>query len=362
MSDTTWHYAVVVGIDEYPQIDNGNYNLRCPLEDARRMEQWLTSPQGGNLDASRVKVLTRTVPPGRQPPVPVFDEINSAILDCAAEFVQRRKNTLPNEAARKAAWKESRFYFYISGHGMDGEGDDSVLITANATRMSMNHISTRNVLNALKTDKVFGELVVLTDCCRDLAGVIVQALPWDLRNYAGYNDPVLPRTFVARASRNRQKAYEPPPGASIKNSIFTQALLEGLQGGVPGNTVDSKNLENFLYNYVPKLATGLSSPEQNPEINADPGIVFVHSSKSYKVTLTARSGSAFAGQTAVDVLEMERAAVRSRVTLPATAPDVFTGALPTGFYAVVPEGGDPMAGALVHPLSVIGKDTDETIG
>jgi uncharacterized caspase-like protein len=361
MLDTTWHYAVVVGIDEYPRIDGGKYNLRCPLKDVQRMEQWLTSRQGGNL-AGRVTTLTRTIPPGRRPPAPVFDEINSAILDCAEDFVTRRKRELPDEAARKAAWQTSRFYFYISGHGMDGEGDDAVLITANATRTSMNHISTRNVLNRLRKDNVFGEVVIMADCCRELAGVEVQPLPWDLRNYTGYKDATLPRAFVAYASRNRKKAYEPPVGSSIQNGIFTQALLEGLEGGVPGNQVDSKSLENFLYNYVPKLATQLSTPDQNPEIKADPGIIFVQSSKSYGVTLTAGPGSAIASQSAVDAVETLGRAVKSRVTLPLYAPGVFKGALPTGYYVAVPTGADPFTGSAAYPFAVLGEDRDATIG
>lgn len=362
MLDATWHYAVVVGIDQYPRIDSGSLDLRCPIDDARRIEAWLTSPQGGNLDARRVKILTRTIPEGRKPPVPVLDEINSAILECAEEFVDRRKKSLPNDAARKNAWQNSRFYFYISGHGMDGDGDDAVLITANATRVSMNHISTRNVLNRLKKDKVFGELVVLADCCRELAGVAVQELPWDLRNYSGFKDRVLPRTFVAHASRNRKKAFEPLAGAPIKNSIFTQALLEGLEGGVPGKEVNSVNLANFLYNSVPKLARQFSTEDQNPEIKYDPGIVFVQSSKDYQITLTGRPGSIFAALPAVDALLMAQAAVQSRAALPATAPGVFTGRLQTGYYAIVPPGSDPMEGSPVSALIVLGKDTDESIG
>jgi uncharacterized caspase-like protein len=360
MLDTTWHYAVVVGIDKYPRIAPPVDDLRCPVEDARAMAEWLTSPQGGNLDPSRVKVLTRILPTVRNPPVPVLDEITSAILDSAEEFVDRRKQTLPNEAARKAAWQKSRFYFYVSGHGMDGAGDDAVLITANATRSSMNHISSRNVLNRFKEDKVFGELVVLADCCRELAGVAVQDLPWDLRNYAGYNDRFLPRVFIAHASRNRKKAFEPKP--PNPNSVFTQALLEGLKGGVRGSEVHSKNLTDFLYNYLPKLTKDFELPDQDPDIKADPGIVFLNASKEYRVTLTAKAGSAFAGLPSVDAVVIEQAAVKSRVILLATAPGVFAGTLETGYYAIVPPGCDPMAGSPVHPLSVFGKDTDETIG
>jgi len=360
MADTTWHYAVVVGIDEYPRIENGRKNLRGPMEDAEDMAAWLTDAKGGNLDPARVKLLTRKAPGGRSPPVPVLDEISDAILGCAADFVDRRKTTLPNEAARKAAWQKSRLYFYVSGHGIDDEGDDAALVTANASSVSLNHISTRNVLNKLTKERVFGELVILADCCREMIGVGAQPLIWDLTPYRGYNVRSLPRTFIGLASRNRQKAFE--PGDKYRNSIFTQALLEGLKGGVSGNLVTSETLEKFLYSVVPKLAQEQKGEDQDPKIDGDPDIVFMHNSTNYQVTLTARPGSPFAALPAVDALETDKAVVRSRVPLPAAAPGVFKGMLATGFYAIVPPGGDPMAGSPVHALSVLGKDTDEAIG
>jgi uncharacterized caspase-like protein len=359
MLDTRWHYAVVVGIDQYPRIDAGKRDLRCPREDARRMAEWLSSRQGGNL-AGRVTTVTRTIPPARTPD-PVFDDINSAILKCAEDFVTDRKRQLLDEAARKAAWRTSRFYFYISGHGMDGEGDDAALITANATYQSMNHISTRNVLNQLRKSTVFGELVVLADCCRDLVGTDVQPLPWDLRDFKGYNDDGLPRAFVAYASRTRKRAYEPPADSPIKNSIFTQALLEGLEGGVSGNQVDSKSLESFLYNYVPVLARRLKTPDQNPEIKADPDIIFVQNSKSYVVTLTAGPGSAFAALPAVDAVETLGQTVRSRVTLALDKPGVFKGTLSTGYYVAVASGADPFGGSPVFPFNVLGEDRNAIV-
>jgi len=361
MADNPWHYAVVVGIDQYPRIDAGSYDLKCPIRDAETVSGWLTSAQGGNLAPERVATLTRTIPAGRSPPVPVYDEINSAILGCVDDFLTRRNKELSNETERKKAWKMSRFYFYISGHGMAGDGDDAVLITANATRKTLNNISTRNVLLKLKNEKVFGELVVLADCCRELAAAEVQTLPWDLAEYRGYNDPILPRSFVAYASRNRKRAFEPPPGSAVMTSIFTRALIEGLEGGVPGNEVESKSLENFLYNYVPKLAEQLGTPPQNPEIRSDPGIIFVQTSKSYRVTLRAAAGSPFAALGSINAVETQGKLVRSRYTLNSSAPGVFTGTLPTGFYLAVASGADPFAGAPHFAFSVLGQDQDADI-
>jgi len=371
MVDATWHYAVVVGIDQYPRIDNGRLDLQCPLQDAEDMKDWLTSGQGGNLAPERVKLLTRMLPNGRNPPVPVFDEINGAILDCADDFVARRMSDLPDDAARKIAWQSSRFYFYISGHGMDGDGDDAVLITANATRVSMNHISTRQVLNGLRKEKVFGQIVVLADCCREMAGTAVQPLPWDLAQYRGYNDTMLPKSFVAYASRNRRKAQEVPPGSSVRNSIFTLALLEGLQGGVAGQLVESSGLAGFLYNRVPTLVKqvwnpqnrpDIQTPEQNPDIKADPGIVFLHGSASYQITLRAPPGSAFEPLGAVDAVTTEGVLVKTRTTLARGSSGTFKGVLPTGYYVAVPQGADPFTGSPpLFPFEVIGEDRDVAI-
>jgi uncharacterized caspase-like protein len=361
MLESTWHYAVVVGIDQYPKIENGELNLRCPIKDAERMHEWLTARQGGNIPSERAVLLTRTMPPDRRPPAPIFDEINSAILDAAADFVKRRKKMLPTEVARRAAWQKSRFYFYLSGHGMDGEGDDAALITANATTDSLNHISTRQVLNRLKQEHVYAEIVIFADCCRELAAVPVQVLPWNLSKYAGFNDPRLPKIFVALASRNRTSAFEPPESSPIKNSLFTQGLIEGLEGGVPGNSVNSGNLKRFLLARVPQLAQMTAKPDQYPELLGDDDIEFGSTSKSYQVTLTAQTNSAFAGMPAVDAVEMIGGVVRTRVTFPAGAGRRFEGKLPTGYYAIVPSGTDPLQSTAVHALRVLGEDVNEHI-
>lgn len=357
-----WHYAVVVGVDQYPRINGGDFDLKCPIDDAEQIKEWLISSGGGDVHPDRVKVLTRLLPAGRNPPVPVFDEINEAIIECTEDFKRRREQKFSKQADQKEAWKQSRFYFYISGHGVDGEGDDAVLITANASLISLNHISTRSVLNKLKTSRAFADLVVWADCCRDLPTVTIQDLPWDLGE-RGYNIPKMPRSFIAYAARNRKKAYE-PNGGSSKNSIFTQVLLEGLKGGVPGKHVDSDNLRKFMLDCVPRRALELTDVEQHPEINADTGILFGKPViKDYLVKLTPRAGSVFESLPSVDILDMDNATIRSRRTFLADSDGVFIGRLETGFYGVVPPGGNPLQdGSPVQPIGVFGKDTNETIG
>jgi uncharacterized caspase-like protein len=359
--DATWHYAVVVGIDKYPKIEHGDRDLRCPIRDAERMTDWLTSSQGGNIPPERVTLLTRTVPPDRHPPAPVFDEINTAILDAAEDFVKRRKKQSPSAVVQRSAWEKSRFYFYLSGHGMDGEGDDAALITANASSNSLNHISTRQVLNRLKQDHVYAEIVIFADCCRDLAPVPIQTLPWNLSRFYGFDDPRLPRTFAAFASHNRTSAYEPPANSPIKYSLFTQALIEGMEGAAPGNSVNSGNLKRYLLVRVPSLAQSANQVDQYPEFLGDDDIEFGANSKSYQVNLKANATSVFATAAAVDAVEIDRGLVRSRVTFATVASGQFQGKLPTGFYAIVDSGADPMQSISVHSLRVLGEDVNERI-
>src|ERR1700751_2828241 len=74
------HYAVVVGVDQYPSYLNGKKNLNCPQNDAKAVRNWLLRADGGGLpppvagaaESPNLTLITREVPPGRPPPCPLI--------------------------------------------------------------------------------------------------------------------------------------------------------------------------------------------------------------------------------------------------------------------------------------------------
>ena len=353
-----WHYAVVVGIDQYPELDGGKRNLTCPLADAIEVAGWLGDPDGGQLPAQNVHLITRESPKldSRRPPVPLQEEIYRAILTVVRAF-HAAKDELPSATEQKKAWEQSRFYFYISGHGIDASGDDTVVIAANSSHDYLGmHISTRGLLNTLRKDSVFAEIVVIADACREFAYSAIAPPPFLMDRYKGFNSELGSKVFYASASRTRKKAYEPPPEAGLTHSFFTHSLLQGLRGGVVGGEVTSEKLSDFLYNDVPALTKRFLNVSQNPEISFDPGIVFVRSpQRTHEVVASTKEARQFAGVSALDAIVYAGGGVKERFGF-VVDPDGFTHRvqLPGGSYLIVPQGADPLqAGGRLQSITVL---------
>jgi len=354
-----WHYAVCVGVDQYPRVDAGRRNLRFPEADAFAMEKWLLRADGGDLPAANVRCITRTRPV-RPPPVPMRDEVYEAIYALVEQFNDALK-ALP-EAERKAAWDRSRFYFYVSGHGLDEEGDDTVVVMANARKndYSMN-ISTRGVLRALVKHRVFGEVIVFADACRELTDSKVPEPALDFKWARSFNDPIRPLHFYGQASRTQMKAFEPKAGAPIANGIFTHALLDGLQTRVISGTIDSQRLAEYLFNAVPTLAQTYAGQTQRPRIEHDRGIVFGVPVRGISVTLRVPPGSRFAHAPGLDALLFVDDTIR-RFPFVAASPGTLQTDLPAGHYMIVATGASPAdAGLLYHPLPVLTGPIDANL-
>jgi uncharacterized caspase-like protein len=353
-----WHYAVVVGIDQYPELDGGKRNLTCPLADAIEVAGWLGDPSGGELPAEQVHLITREFPKTdtRHPPVPLQEEIYRAILTVVRAF-DAAKAKLGSAAEKKEAWEQSRFYFYISGHGIDASGDDTVVIAANSSHDYLGmHISTRGLLNALRKHSVFAEIVVIADACREFAYSAISPPPFVMDQYAGFNSALGSKVFYASASRTRKKAYEPPAEAGLTHSFFTHSLLQGLRGGVVGGEVTSEKLSDFLYNDVPALTKRYLNVSQNPEISCDPGIVFVRGAqRTHEVVASTARAQRFAAVAALDAIVYADGGVQERFGFVVDA-DATTHRVrvPGGSYLIVPQGADPrQADVPYHPITVL---------
>ena len=94
-------FAIVIGINHYP---NYEFSLHSPIDDSKRMYQWLIHPNGGGLDKSNISLITSSIEKGGKVR-PSQDEIDKGI-----EQLMNR--------AMEAESPMRRFYFYFSGHGI----------------------------------------------------------------------------------------------------------------------------------------------------------------------------------------------------------------------------------------------------
>jgi uncharacterized caspase-like protein len=347
------HYAVVVGVDQYPSYLNGKKNLNCPQNDAKAVRNWLLRADGGGLpppvagaaESPNLTLITREVPPGRPPPCPLINEIVRTIKATAAIF--HNKYSLLDEPGQAAIWNTSRLYLFFSGHGLDAAGDDAVLLGADAEDNLLFYLSVRDIVNKFKIAKTFREVVVWTDCCRTASAIPVGPSPLDLTpyRYEGQGDV---QVFFARASRTQQPAYEPPRNklAGDSNSFFTCALLEGLNGGVAGALagVRSRNLRPYLELRVPELSQKYYNVDQHPDVGPDDDIELASPPVRtyYTVRLKIAPGSRFTGLNALRIFSgLENLASAKEHPVTQVTPGAFEATLPSGLYMVTPDITDP---------------------
>lgn len=272
------HFGLVVGINRYPEIRH----LRLAKGDAEKFAEWLLDPQGGGLpskdDNDRLlpqgHVLTVVVddvavPDGlpRENARPVKREVHTALHEIR-KAVEKHVEVHPGD------WKQTRFYFYVSGHGIAPDARDAALLMADAGAEAYDeNISCDRLLSFLGKRQPFREVVIFADCCRERVGnvplgVISGTLP-DKDNGGSL-------TAFCCATYFGDLAYEPPRGENPdeQRGYFTQALLEGLRGQAaepfPYGEINTNTLGKYVKQRVQDL-TKHRKPPQKPKMESDPG-------------------------------------------------------------------------------------------
>jgi uncharacterized caspase-like protein len=199
--------ALVIGIAHYPWLRS----LEGPIRDANRFADWLRGP--GRLPASNVKtVISDEATHGR----PILDEIDAA-FDCI--FAQAEDWEAPR-----------RLYIYFAGHGCSKEIDHVALLMANATETRIERAMNATEYRKALAKYLFPEQVYFFDCCRNYDSVVTGRGPeLTVNPEAG---PVIGLTqFVMYAAGFTQYANERHLVYSERRGLFTEALMEGLNGG-----------------------------------------------------------------------------------------------------------------------------------
>jgi uncharacterized caspase-like protein len=254
------HHAVVVGINRYPAIGD----LQGPRGDALRFRDWLVDPTGGAVPEANVQLVTASdedeLAADVMSAVPTRENVNHALYG-ALRAVRLAIADRPEEE-RYEAWRRSRLYVFLAGHGIAPFGGDAALLMANAAiDLLGNHIAVRQYLNWYESASPFHEVVFFADCCRTrFGGVAAFGPPFTDTTEA----PEEVDCLVGFATSLGDPAYEQQhPDPDLARGYFTTALLEGLRGAsaTPEGTVTSDSLADYVVRHVVDRTRGLIPQE-----------------------------------------------------------------------------------------------------
>ncbi|MCE8007508.1 caspase family protein [Aestuariivita sp.] len=255
-------YALVIGVNDYPNHGSKGKNLKGAVPDAKRFAAWLTNTQvGGGLPPANCHLITSTTAPLS----PVKDTVDSAlekIWDAAEEAGGGR-----------------RFYLFFAGHGQSitigdvSDTDVALCLPQWSRRRLFDTLSSDNYCRTVKRCMPFQQVVAFLDCCRsrtvraatqnsglgcltpsdiaeDVKGVIV---------YAAEDESQAFETATGRGDEDEEQ--------SEARGYFTTALLSALNGAAARDTggAEWESLWDHLQAEVPRLAQK-AGKTQSPRI------------------------------------------------------------------------------------------------
>jgi hypothetical protein len=200
-------FALVIGISHYPQLRS----LEGPVLDAEQVERWLVEKAG--LPDANVELVTS----GEQVEErPVKEEIDAAL------------NRILKAA--KAKGMVRRLYVYFAGHGCSRARDHIAWLMANADRENLGRAMNATEYRDALAQRLFPEQVYLFDCCRNYdTSVMGHGPDWTLDPEAapvpGFTQIVLYAAGFHEFANERHVLWN-----ERRRGLFTQALLEGLEG------------------------------------------------------------------------------------------------------------------------------------
>ncbi|TKV80116.1 hypothetical protein FDV58_17865 [Bradyrhizobium elkanii] len=143
-------YALVIGINDYPQWDGGKYSLKSPNQDALEFYQWLVDAEGGGLHPEHAHLVQSAA-----------DPLSPYQFEIDRTFAKIRNQSLNKE--------RRRFYFYFSGHGHSPgtSFDQQCLCLPNWSPDAPGAaLDLKSYIKAAVGCLNFSESIFFLDCCR----------------------------------------------------------------------------------------------------------------------------------------------------------------------------------------------------
>jgi uncharacterized caspase-like protein len=325
------HYAVVVGINRYPELGD----LCGPVGDAADFATWLRDPAGGAVPPEHV-VLVPASGDGAllaRDAQPTSAEINLALGDLNDAVAAR-------VADDPAVWPRTRLYLFVAGHGMLPDGSDGALFAANTTMTQLGHcLDLRSYAQWYRRSGRFRELVIFADCCRNrIDGAAAFGPPFT--THPDIEKGV--RVVVGYGAEFGRLAYEGQVADQYRG-YFTTALLRGLRRPRPDPTWGA--LRRYVELTVGELARA-NGHEQKADLGGDDTIVL----GTGAVDPPRRVTIAFDAAAPVELRDGQLGLVGAWD--PDDGPWVLQ--LPTGMYGVFRAGTETMLAGFI----VAGADVD----
>lgn len=207
--DVTRHFALLVGLSEYPSIGK----LKGSLNDLQDVRNWLTT----ELKVPEANIICWTDTP-KLYRRPSSDDFYDWILD----WVDKAKN------AQGRFPLGERLYVYYAGHGYNARTGQQTMIMPRSTTQTWNVVPMVPLRESLRLRAHFEEIVVVFDACRDVLGYASDAAWLDQPEAASNSNQV--KVFSAFASKTGKKAKEVDFGNGRWAGVLTQAFLAGAKG------------------------------------------------------------------------------------------------------------------------------------
>ena len=259
-------FALLTAISIYP--NDGYSSLDGPPNDLGIVEEWLRDPVGGGLSPDQILVI-KTPNPYPNPVDP--DAAPPVSEDFDREFKKLRRRRMDMKRERV----QGRLYLYFSGHGFCNRSQDkpaeAALYSANATKGAYDHIFGTHYARVALGQALFGEIVLIMDCCRDsevtrtpvpkpYSDVPDDGLAADVKLMCIYAAPKGGKAQERKIAERDNKVY----------GLVTHALIKALKEARPtdGGRISSVALRAHIHQTWTAICG--QEPAPRPEIYVPP--------------------------------------------------------------------------------------------
>ncbi|HXT22624.1 MAG TPA: hypothetical protein VN811_09095 [Thermoanaerobaculia bacterium] len=261
-------YALLVGIQRYPGTKLAA--LQGPCNDVAHFKSWLLDPQGGDIDPQNVRELITDEPPlAPAPALEVFPPTQ-------AQFYALFRSIVFGAGPVPIKRPQGRLYLFFSGHGFSDLHETTThaaLYCANAQPGLSLNINGTALANWCVRAAVFGEVVLVMDCCRDSeVSKKLDIVPLDAVNDAAGAKKVKKLEiyavpFAEKAQERSFKDLGRPQGLltyTLVSALYGAPLAQMGFGAGAKKGRSGHALKEFLQGCWPDVA-GLDGPDA-PEV------------------------------------------------------------------------------------------------